>query len=313
MNADRRGFRRSCVFPPLGRIGLKCLAFLLLPFLLAWAPAPQGGGTTEDPSQIVVTQLHIFLRRLEDRLEVHEFYLISNTGDQIYIGREDPRTGRRHALAFALPADAADLQVLEPAEEHWVRIDGGIACTDPISPGNLALELAFQYALPFAEGMEIERTFPTPVASLGVLAFGGDLAAEGTALTPGGVMDTAQGPVRVYTAGPLEAGQPVRFRVRTEPLETALAPTGPAPAARPSRNLTMEVALGLVALAVAVAAACVLLRPPASGPVPASVRAQVEAIAALDAAYQAGQLDEKEYRRRRDALKREALKRTGAG
>ncbi|MBC7228487.1 MAG: hypothetical protein H5T61_14850 [Thermoflexales bacterium] len=278
---------------------------LLLPFLLAWAPAPQGGGTTGDPSQIVVTQLHIFLRRAEDRLEVHEFYLVSNTGDQTYVGREDPQTGRRHTLTFALPPQATDLQILEPAEEHWARLDGGLAYTEPISPGSLSLELAFQYTLPFAEGMEVERAFPVQVTSLGVLAFG-DLAAEGSALTPGGVMDTAQGPVRVYTAGPLDPGQPVRFRVRTEPVETALAPATSAPAAQPSRNPTAEIALGLAALAVAVVAAYVLLRPPAPGPVPASVRAQVEAIAALDEEYQQGQLGEKEYRRRREALKREA-------
>lgn len=285
--------------------------FLLLPFLLAWAPAPQGGGTTEDPSRVVVTQLHIFLRQVEDHLEVREFYLVSNTGDQTYIGREDPQTGRRHTLAFTLPPTAADLEILEPADEHWVKVDGGIAYTEPISPGSVSLEVAFLYTLPFAEGMEVERTFPVQVASLGVMTMGGNLAAEGSALTSGGVMDTSQGPVRVYTAGPLAAGERIRFRVRTEPLETALAPGGPTPAPRPSRNPTAEVALGLVALAVAVVAAWVLLRPPLPGPAPASVRAQIEAIAALDEDYQAGRLDEREYRRRRDALKREALKYLG--
>ncbi|MGB9776207.1 MAG: hypothetical protein ACPLYD_07710 [Anaerolineae bacterium] len=289
----------------------RVVLFLLLPLLVAWTPAPQEGGTTEDPSGIVVTQLHIFLRRLEDRLEVHEFYLVNNTGNQTYIGREDPQTNRRLTLVFTLPPDATALTVSEPPEEHWVNIDGGLAYTDPISPGNLSLELAFQYTLPFVEGMEVERAFPVRVASLGVLAFGGDLAVEGTALTSGGVMDTAQGPVRVYTAGPLEAGQPVRFRVQTEPLETVPAPTGPASAAPPSRNPTAEIALGMVALAVAAGAAYVLWRPPAPGPIPASIRSQIEALAALDADYLAGQLDEREYRRRRDALKREALKRLG--
>lgn len=277
--------------------------FLLLPFLLAWAPAPQEGGTTEDPSQIVVTQLHIFLRQAEDRLEVHEFYLLSNTGDQTCIGREDPRTGRRHTLVFALPPDAADLEILEPSDEHWVRIEGGIAYTEPISPGNVPLEIAFLYTLPFAEGMEVERVFPVQVASLGIMAMGGELAAGGPALTSGGVMETGQGPIRVYTAGPLAAGEPVRFRVRIEPLQTATAP-----AAAPSRNPTLELALGLIALAVAFVAAYILLRPSTPGPVPALVRPQIEAIAALDEEYQAGRLDGKEYRRRREALKREVYK-----
>lgn len=292
----------------------KVLVWLLfLPFLIAWAPVPQEGGTTEDPSQVVVTQLHLFLQRAGDRLEVHEFYLVSNTGDQTYIGREDPQTGRRYTLAFTLPPNAADLEILEPPEEYWIRLNGGLAYTGPISPGSPSPEIAFQYTLPFAEGMEVERTFPVQVASVGVLALGGDLAVEGTALTPGGVMETSQGPVRVYTAGPLEANQPVRFRVRTEPLEIAPAPESSAPAARPSRNPTTEAALGLMALAVAVVVAYVLLRPPAPGPIPASVRGQIEAIAALDEDYQAGRLDEGEYRRRREALKQEAMRKIERG
>ncbi len=281
--------------------------FLLLPLLLAWTPAPQGGGTTEDPSQVVITQLHLFLRRAENRLEVREFYLVTNTGDRTYVGREDPQTGRRITLAFTLPPDVSDLETVEPADEHWVQTDGGIAYTEPISPGDIPLEIAFSYTLSFVEGMEVERTFPVQVASLGILAMGGDLAAEGDALTSGGVMDTPQGPVRVYTAGPLAAGEMIRFRVRTEPLQAATAP-----AAVPSRNPTAEVALGLVALAVAVVAAYVLLRPLAPGPAPASVRVQIEAIAALDEEYQAGRLEEKEYHRRREALKREVYRRLGS-
>ncbi len=280
---------------------------LMLPFWLAWTPAPQEGVTTEDPSGIVVTQLHVFLRRTGDRLDVREFYLISNVGDQTYVGQEDSQTGRRHTLTFTLPPNAADLEVVEPAEEHWVRIDGGLAYTEPIPSGDVPLELAFRYTLPFAEEMEVERAFPVQVASLGILTLGGDLAAEGSALASGGVMDTSQGPVRVYTAGPLAAGQPVRFRVRTEPLEVALTSAPSAPTARPSRNPTAEIAFGLVALAVAAVAVYVLLRPPIPGPVPASIRSRIEAIAALDEDYQAGRLDEKEYRRRREALKREAL------
>jgi hypothetical protein len=92
--------------------------------------------TLEDPhpSQIVVTQLHLFLQRAEDRLVVREFYLVSNTGDQTYIGREDPQTGRRLTLAFTFPPNAAHLTVVEPQGERWVAVAGGFADTEPIPP-----------------------------------------------------------------------------------------------------------------------------------------------------------------------------------
>ena len=279
---------------------------LLLPFLVAWVPAPQEGGTTEDPSQIVVTQLHLFVQRAEDRLVVREFYLVSNTGDQTYIGKEDPQTGRRLTLTFTFPPDAADLTVVEPQGERWVAVAGGFADTEPIPPGTAPLEIVFQYTLPFAERMTVERTFPVQVASLAVMAMGSDLAVESDMLTSGGILDTTMGPIRVYTAGPLDAGRPIQFRVRTEALPTA----GTAPTA-PVRNSTAEIVAGLVALVVAVGASWVLWRPPTPGPVPAAIRPQIEAIAALDADYQAGRVEEKEYRRRREALKREARKKIG--
>lgn len=279
--------------------------FLLLPFLIAWTPAPQEGGTTEDPSQIVVTQLHIFLQREGNRLVVREFYLVNNTGGETYIGREDPQTGRRLTLTFSFPPDAADLTVVEPQGERWVEISGGFADTEPIPPGTAPLEIVFQYALPFAEGVTVERMFPVQVASLAVMVRGGDMAVDGDAFTSGGVMDTAVGPIRVYTAGPLGAGRPIRFRVQSDSLPLAAGTAPPVPA----RNSTGEIALGLVALAVAVGVAWALWRPPSPGPVPAAIRPQIEAIAALDADYQAGRVGEREYRRRREALKREARER----
>lgn len=279
--------------------------FLLLPFLIAWVPAPQEGGTTEDPSQIVVTQLHMFLQREDDRLIVREFYLVNNTGSQTYVGREDPRTGRQLTLTFSFPPDAADLTVVEPQGERWVEVSGGFADTEPIPPGTVPLEIVFQYALPFAEGMTVERRFPVRVASLAVMARGGDVAVDGDALTSGGVVDTSMGPIRVYTAGPLDAGRPIRFRVQTDSLPLAAGTAPPVPA----RNSTGEIALGLVALAVAVGVAWALWRSPASGPIPAAIRPQIEAIAALDADYQAGRVGEREYRRRREALKWEARER----
>jgi hypothetical protein len=121
-------------------------------------------------------------------------------------------------------------------------------------------------------------------------------------------MDTTMGPIQVYTAGPLDAGHPIQFRVRT-----GSSPTAGATPSAPVRNPTTEIVVGLVALGVAVVAAWVLWRPPAPGPVPAAIRPQIEAIAALDADYQAGQVEEEEYRRRREALKREARNRMGAG
>ncbi|HIE37728.1 MAG TPA: hypothetical protein EYP77_01435, partial [Anaerolineae bacterium] len=46
--------------------------------------------TTEEPTNVLVTQLHIFMTGMGDRLQVGEYYLIGNTGDRTYIGGGEP-------------------------------------------------------------------------------------------------------------------------------------------------------------------------------------------------------------------------------
>ncbi len=285
----------------LRAIGLLALALLLA----AWTPAQQGE-TTDDPSAVTVSQLHIFLRRAGDRLQVHEYYLVGNSSDRTYIGREDPSTGQRLTLVFSLPAGAANLTVDEEMEGRFVLLPEGIADTESVPPGMATVDISFQYDIPYQEGMEVVRTFPVPVASVVLLVMGEDLALEGRALTSQGALQTPQGMALAYTAGPIPTDQSLSFRV----LEAPAAPVAPSTAGgRPVRNPTVEIVIGLVALAAAGGVAYALSRPPSPGPVPPSVRPLVEAIAALDADYEAGRIGEKEYQRQREALKRQARER----
>lgn len=284
---------------------------LLSLFLAGWMPVPQEGGTTDDPSMVTVAQLHIFLRRVDERLQVREYYLISNSGDKTYIGREDPDTGQRFTLVFSLPAGATNPTVDKEIAGRVIMLPDGLADTEPIPPGMATVDLSFQYDLPYQDGMEVQRTFPVSVTSVVLLGMGGDLSLEGSALTSQGALQIPQGMALAYTAGPIPAGEVLSFRVR----KGAIAPAGGSPVAGgPTRNPATEIAFGLVALAVAGGVAYWLIRPPAPGPVPPSVRPLIEAIAALDADYEAGRVGEKEYYHRRETLKRQArekMKHTG--
>jgi hypothetical protein len=62
--------------------------------------------------------------------------------------------------------------------------------------------------------------------------------------------------------------------------------------------------VGIAALAAAGVTAYWMWHSPAPGPVPMQVRSQVEAIAALDRAYEAGLIEETQYRKKRSSLKR---------
>jgi hypothetical protein len=104
-----------------------------------------------------------------------------------------------------------------------------------------------------------------------------------------------------YTAGPLAAGQPLAFNLVDD--ETAAWNGGG----------WKEIALGLFVLAAAAGGAFWMWRSPVVPALPAEADALVEAIAALDADLEAGQVEEDVHRRRRKALKRQIHGLVGRG
>jgi hypothetical protein len=274
--------------------GLVLLLVALL-MALAWLPTPRAGDG-QAPSDIVVTQLHFFVTRGEGTLQVIEYYLIGNTGKETYEGVEHPQTGERVTVSFTLPEGAEALRFDGPGlGERFVEVEGGFADTEPIPPGMATVEVLFTYRLPYREGMQVARVFEVPVMSAVLVVAEEGLVLEGRGLTPAGTLDTQVGPATSYTAGPLGAGESLTFSV--------LAGEHPA-ASAPVRGTVREMAIGLVALAVALAVVYLLWRSPAPGPCPAEARPLVKEIAALDTHFEAGQVEEEVYRQKRDDLKR---------
>jgi len=261
-------------------------------------------GNLED---IQVDQLHIFATRIGERLQVSEYHRVSNLGDRAYVGSADPETGRRITLAFALPEGATGLS-FEGAGlgERFVEHNGGFADTVPIVPGRATGEVFYHYTLPYREDIRVERVFQLPVASIVLVLPGEAMAVEGDGIAPAGSLETEGGLALSYKAGPLAAGEPLVFTLvpATKPAPDAPSGTSPAGDVAPGFVLSSDGAatvIGLTALCVAVIAAYVLLRPE---PPPARARPLIEAIAVLDAEFEAGRVTEEAYRRERMALKK---------
>lgn len=259
--------------------------------------------TTEDSSSILVTQLHVFISMVEERLQIEEYYLVSNTGDRTYIGVEDAETGQRVTLTIT-PPDGAESMRFDNAGlgERYLEREEGFADTEPILPGTATVEVLLDYDLPYREGLRVERTFDVPVASVVLVLPDEGMALEGAGLTPEGTMDTQMGPALSYIAGPLAVGEPLAFTLVAR--SQVVAPSAPA-GSSPARNTAREISVGLVALAAAMVAVYLLWRSPPPGALPARARPLVEAIAALDADFEAGQVAEKSYRNKRKTLKRQ--------
>jgi hypothetical protein len=257
---------------------------------------------TEDTSDLVVTQAHMFVSRDGDRIQVGEYYLVSNTGDRTCVGTEAPGTGRRTTLSLTLPDGAEGLRFNGPGlGERYVDRAGGFADTRPVPPGTGTIDVLFSYDFPGRERVHVERVLDVPVTSVVLLIPEGDIALEEGGLVPAGRLDTDMGPSLSYTAGPLAAGEALAFALVAGPGSLPAAPGGVAPV----RNAAAEMAVGLAALAAGVVTSYLVLRSPVPGAPPAQAQPLVDSIAALDARFEAGELAEAAYHQQRASLKAE--------
>ena len=258
---------------------------------------------TTDPSGIVIDQMHYFIAPAGDYVRIAEYYLIGNTGDRTYTGTENA-DGVRTTLAFTLPAGASDLYFDGPGlDERFVGDITRFADTRPIPPGTTVIDVDFSYQLPFTDGTRVERVVDVPISLVALVISSQDIGLAGPGLTPQGMMNTQMGPAASYAAGPLAAGEPLVFSFVPQTMTVTTTGSGTTTATR--ANPTRDALLGVAVLALAAFVGYRLLKPTSVPPPPEAARPLLEAIAALDARFTAGDLPEETYQQQREALKQQ--------
>lgn len=258
---------------------------------------------TTDPSGVVIDQMHYFIAPSGDTVRIAEYYLIGNTGDRTYIGTENA-DGMRTTLVFTPPAGASDLYFDGPGlGERFVGDITRFADTRPIPPGKTTVDVDFSYQLPFTDGMRVERVTDVPITLVALIVSSESIGLAGQGLTPQGMMNTQMGPAASYSAGPLAAGEPLAFTF--VPQTMAVTKTGSGTTSTRTANPTRDALLGVAALALAAFVGYRLMKPASVPPPPEAARPLLEAIAALDARFAAGDLAQEAYRQEREALKQQ--------
>jgi hypothetical protein len=250
-------------------------------------------------------------------LSIMEMGGVTNASDRTFAA-DAQVTGSDRTLRFLLPPGAMNVtpQAGLPADSLESMPDG-FASTDPVRPGRR--EIAFSYDLPYSTAtVDLERSFAFPVTSF-TLYVPTDLGAvvpDGIAVP--GLADLGGRQYRQFVVQQVSPDSTVRLRL------TGL----PAPLFATPRDLGLAVS-GLTGAILLIFLAIGLRRridaphdqPPASHQAAVALSAAapgddadylegVRAIAVLDERFEAGAMDEDEYRARRAAMKAQLIART---
>lgn len=175
--------------------------------------------TTNSTSGLVAERVHVIFDLIpNDRLQVVEFFLISNPTDQYVL---PPETGEP-LLTFDLPSGATNLQFEdEPSMHHYVLTNTGFGDVVDIPPGTQA-QLVFTYNLPIEKPSswnllkwfavprkELIITAPITVASLIVMTPDDSLRLQSQQLVKSGVRNMQGINFHLYTAENLQTGAKV--------------------------------------------------------------------------------------------------------
>jgi hypothetical protein len=175
-------------------------------------------------------------------------------------------------------------------------------------------ELVFSFELPYDKRLDYVQEMKYPVDAVVMLAptSGPELAGEG--LLDMGAQDMSGTPLRSYEAEPIEAGKALEVQIK--------GPSGSVDAANESNLSTVVIGIGsLILAAVFVGAWWFRIRTPDIEQTPATTYtpefeediqerdsdALLRAIANLDNAFEAGEMDGQPYQERRAELKAQLL------
>jgi hypothetical protein len=269
--------------------------------------------TIASDAAISLSRIHFVVTTLGNELEVNEVQSFSNSGDRTYIGAEPDAGGRRTTVRFAAPAGAQDVTLDdETASGRFVQTATGFADTLPVIPGQGTLQVVFTYYLPYnPTSTVVATTFLYPCKTVNVFVSDTGVEMHSSQMILMGQMGSGAQAYVGYVAQNSAKGDSLSLEFKGE-VKGGSAHT-PSGGGLSSTGIAL-IAGGSALLLVASAFAYPALRrkqPPAAAtedlPCEDECEELLAAIADLDDLFEAGELDEEPYQRRRQALKARLL------
>jgi hypothetical protein len=270
--------------------------------------------TTESTAAVRVDRLHVLFDASQGEvLRVLELWVISNLGDRTIASDEG-----EGILEIPLPEGASRPRFEEGAlGGRYVPTEDGFMDRTPLRPGEGVAQLVFDFDMPYSGRLEFSQPMNYPVDAAVILVEEGGPRIRGEDVEDRGLMTVSDLQMHNYALGPLEVGESLEITLSGR-LRALIALSGE----NAERNLA--IALGALGLAmIGVGGWWLLSRRETPGaeaesedrlgddsadaPIDTERGELLRAIADLDDRYEAGEVPEAEYQRRRAELKARAL------
>jgi len=266
--------------------------------------------TTADAGALSVEQMHLFFEFAPGRVTAGQLFIVSNSGDRAYLGADGT------SVRFSLPPSATNVSFDDGAPGgRYQLVAGGFADSEAVPPGVGAAEILVSYDLPYdGKKLDLDLTAAYPIRSVNVLVPEGGVELTSGQLAASGSRDTQNGTMLNYVGGGLVAGQAFALQLSGAP---SLGPAGAAQAGAGGVS-PLLVASAILSLVAAGIVAFVWLKQQRATAeveeeevdVDARREELLDAMAALDDDFEAGQIPEADYRRQRQELKAELIELT---
>jgi cbb3-type cytochrome c oxidase subunit III len=263
--------------------------------------------TTTDGSQLAVEQMHMFFDNSgPGMLNIGQLFIMSNSGDRAYLGADGT------SVRFPLPPNATNVNFMDgELGGRYQAVEGGFADTEAVAPGLGTTQVFVLYDLPYdGKKLDVNLKMPYSVKSINVLVPESQAKLASSQLTQSGVRQTQTGNMVNYIGGNIAAGQSLVLQLTGAVAALASQPSASNVAASP----VLIVASALLLVAVAIVAFVWLRQRRQAQWIEEEVEDEgvearqdelLTAIATLDDDYEAGRIQEADYRRRRAELKAE--------
>lgn len=257
--------------------------------------------STHDPSALVADRVHMFFDFNDpEMVQVVQFWVISNPTQQAVT----PQDGSVPVLQFPLPQGFSGL-AFESGElgQQYLPTADGFGDLRMVEPGEGIYQMLFAFQLPYKRSLDYAQTLEFPAGVVQVFVPQG-IKLEGEGLQSSGMQDLNGEPYDSYEVEDTGAGYSLSFSLkgRNPAAESIFAGVGQ------QGNLVIGTA-GLLLVVLGVVLWLRQVRTPEE--LPGTSEAVMDAIIELDAAYEAGALDEAEYQAQRQALKNRLAELTG--